>query len=569
LPLHVALRMHNPVMPEANARGSEILSSARRRGRRFKQAVQLPLIVSGITLIALGVFVPSGLAVASSGALRASHAYAGFLCVFPATFVLLIAILPTDKKLIGHAARALLAFGSLSVAVTAQIANASLVAALSGDARTCLEATDEDGSERAAQGSGPCTMAMAYAVSSLAFTIPVCAWFIVTGTRDFVTRLKRREMLVRIQKRTAILYAALGINFAMRTLAGAVLGLIHPSAYWVLTSLMAAETLVLGALLQYTPFRSAVHAWMARRSHTFASAAAMAALIGQQPPHVVEALAVTTFRAVPANLLTLDALRSHSPDANGAHLSVPATLGAVDAFVSHAWDDDADGKWEQLQAWRADFVARQHREPMLWIDKYCISTEDLATNLACLPAYVAGCNSMLVLAGPTYLTRLWCLLEILTFMGMLTDVENIDLRLFGGITTADLESISLESAGCSDQAAAEQMRDCISAGFLSMSSCDDKIRDLLIHAAQRVAVKRTRSSISPSPASTLRASYRGAGTGVSCAGDQGSSPPESTASNSRGGTPGAQRRSFAMPTIGPKKVPWRVVPVRVTREATI
>ena len=35
--------------------------------------------------------------------------------------------------------------------------------------------------------------------------------------------------------------------------------------------------------------------------------------------------------------------------------------------------------------------------------------------LANLPIFVAGCNHFVVLAGATYTTRLWCLLEVFCF----------------------------------------------------------------------------------------------------------------------------------------------------------
>jgi len=41
--------------------------------------------------------------------------------------------------------------------------------------------------------------------------------------------------------------------------------------------------------------------------------------------------------------------RSYDGDLHA--LSQPATLGLVDAFVSHSWHDDADAKWAVLREW--------------------------------------------------------------------------------------------------------------------------------------------------------------------------------------------------------------------------
>eukprot|EP00962_Isochrysis_galbana_P015402 scaffold4419_cov128-Isochrysis_galbana.AAC.6 len=35
-----------------------------------------------------------------------------------------------------------------------------------------------------------------------------------------------------------------------------------------------------------------------------------------------------------------------------------------------------------------------------------------------LPVYLAGCRELLVLAGPTYHSRLWCVMEMLVFLRM-------------------------------------------------------------------------------------------------------------------------------------------------------
>jgi len=97
-----------------------------------------------------------------------------------------------------------------------------------------------------------------------------------------------------------------------------------------------------------------------------------------------------------------------------------ANLGKVDAFVSHSWHDDAELKWEALQAWRCDFVAEHGREPTVWFDRLCIvqDPELISMQLANLPVYLAGCQTLLVLRGKTYMSRLWCVLELFIFSEM-------------------------------------------------------------------------------------------------------------------------------------------------------
>ena len=48
-------------------------------------------------------------------------------------------------------------------------------------------------------------------------------------------------------------------------------------------------------------------------------------------------------------------------------------------------------------------------------DKACIDQGNIQQSLACLPIFLAGCQTLLVVAGPTYCSRLWCVMELFTF----------------------------------------------------------------------------------------------------------------------------------------------------------
>ena len=106
------------------------------------------------------------------------------------------------------------------------------------------------------------------------------------------------------------------------------------------------------------------------------------------------------------------------PDPQLFRKTVDAKLGTVDAFVSHSWHDNSGLKWAQLQKYREDFKQSQGREPLVWIDKYCLDQENMKEGLMCLPVFLAGCNSLLVISGETYPSRLWCLLEMFVYMSV-------------------------------------------------------------------------------------------------------------------------------------------------------
>jgi hypothetical protein len=99
-------------------------------------------------------------------------------------------------------------------------------------------------------------------------------------------------------------------------------------------------------------------------------------------------------------------------------------LSGCDAFISHSWRDDPEIKWAKLKAWCEEFFTEHGRPVTLWLDKLCIDQQCIALELECLPIFLAGCNTMLVLAGESYTTRLWCMLEMYVYMVMRAQAEN-------------------------------------------------------------------------------------------------------------------------------------------------
>lgn len=163
---------------------------------------------------------------------------------------------------------------------------------------------------------------------------------------------------------------------------------------------------------------------------TKAACAGIAALIGNCT--VQEALKHSTsrFRSVCMSRLEAEHFRS-SPAGNvppGPEffaLTEAVKMGECDAFLSHSWHDEPEAKWSVLQRWRQRFLRHHGREPRIWFDKYCIDQTDVEENLRGLPVFVSGCKEMIVLCGPTYLQRLWCIVELFTFVHMGGNLQRI------------------------------------------------------------------------------------------------------------------------------------------------
>ena len=74
----------------------------------------------------------------------------------------------------------------------------------------------------------------------------------------------------------------------------------------------------------------------------------------------------SSFRAIRLSKLSFEEMSSNKPIPELFERTTKATLGSVDAFLSHSWHDDAAAKWAALTSWCADFERAHGREPLLW-----------------------------------------------------------------------------------------------------------------------------------------------------------------------------------------------------------
>ena len=69
-------------------------------------------------------------------------------------------------------------------------------------------------------------------------------------------------------------------------------------------------------------------------------------------------------------------------------------------------------KYKALLSIARDFEDARGREPVFWIDAYCIDQANIASSLKFLPVFVVACEQVVVLYGPSYFGRLWCCWEL-------------------------------------------------------------------------------------------------------------------------------------------------------------
>ena len=120
--------------------------------------------------------------------------------------------------------------------------------------------------------------------------------------------------------------------------------------------------------------------------------------------------------AIPRGCLT----KGHAPGSLPPAIdgrSEACRFGEIDLFISHSWRDNPEAKFRKLTEIVAEFTRRHGREPVLWIDRFCIDQNDLGNSVRYIPVYLLACKKFIALVGPTYLLRSWCCWELFLAFG--------------------------------------------------------------------------------------------------------------------------------------------------------
>ena len=229
-----------------------------------------------------------------------------------------------------------------------------------------------------------------------------------------------------------LFYCALGTLYSYQTLSGIAFlgakGIYQDSPIGVPATFGLCLYLIAATFTARNRARRAMGRGLGPRGDEQQQAAAVAALCGGGEPQKVLSNAASLFRCLsidqlfPADLAASGATNSKSAtptaapaaartDGGGtttlAERTRTAELGEVEAFLSHSWSDEmaAPGqKHAALTTW----AATRKTTPTIWLDKACIQQDAIDEALACLPVFLAGCKRLVVVAGPTYVSRLWC-----------------------------------------------------------------------------------------------------------------------------------------------------------------
>jgi len=234
-----------------------------------------------------------------------------------------------------------------------------------------------------------------------------------------------RELMDLVWREIGLVLLRVGLVCLEAVIHGSLLSSVYRGSEVMVGDLVTALIFgLVGGLSLVPSVRELVAACLVSKGEYASAAAGIAALLDNQDVVSTLARSRERLRSIRADLLTpqvFQAPRRLSPvevdRQSGAFnawydRSQPCLMGAIDAFVSHSWRDEPALKWEALSIWCRSFRAKHGREPLLWIDRCCINQKDIKSDLPLLPVYLASCRRLLIIAGPTYLSRLWCVTEL-------------------------------------------------------------------------------------------------------------------------------------------------------------
>ena len=217
--------------------------------------------------------------------------------------------------------------------------------------------------------------------------------------------------------------------------------------------------------------------------------------------------------------ITKEELAENKPNPLLFERSVHGTFGDIDAFISHSWHDPSDDKWDGIQIWREQFKMKYGREPRVWFDKCCIDQLSIDDSLMCLPVHLAACKKFLMIAGSTYTSRIWCILEIFVFLAAVNDIsrleciplqvtpENVETKVVdeGVKEKAILDSFrafTINECKCYSSDTRDKLLSIIEAGCGTLDDFDDLVHGIELrffdkNASPRSTVSRMATIMSP------------------------------------------------------------------------
>ena len=118
----------------------------------------------------------------------------------------------------------------------------------------------------------------------------------------------------------------------------------------------------------------------------------------------------------------------------------------------------------------------------------CIDQLNIESSLACLPVFLSGCEQLLILAGETYSSRLWCVMEIFVFVRMGGTRDSMVVKLLDatGDLATRLTNFDAGKAKCFLDADRQRLWAVIEASFGTFDPFNKLVRGIFAEQLQCV-----------------------------------------------------------------------------------
>ena len=264
--------------------------------------------------------------------------------------------------------------------------------------------------------------------------------------------------------------------------------------------LFGASSIIFMGILPTVRNRRYMRGWLVRVAQNSEEREAMtlSRLIGGISTATAADIATRSFRSVTFDNLsadrafpkTLDPIHvtdvestHREPKASSASITMPTLLGSCDAFVSHSHCENHSHKWAALAQWCEEFQAVRNRSPRLWLDTLCLDEKQADQSLKVLPLYLAGCQQLLILFGPEFPKRLWCAVELFTYLKMGATHDRVVVLPLGTWTMDDvsvhINPFDVRLARCSKGNDRQHLLAIIEAGFGDYEAFNQLVRSIL------------------------------------------------------------------------------------------
>ena len=131
---------------------------------------------------------------------------------------------------------------------------------------------------------------------------------------------------------------------------------------------------------------------------------------------------------------------------------------------------------------KAEHEAKHNgEEPTCWLDKACIDQSgDINQSLKVLPLFLLFSQQFVVFAGRTYTLRLWCVLEMFTFLRSGGTIDRIVLKPLDIDASSVLASFDIRKSDCFMQSDKQRLLAIVESSYFSSHAFNSACRKILL-----------------------------------------------------------------------------------------